>query len=50
MTKAHIQYLMFLMSSDYIKKNSPKLVDKKIKPILTLLVKVFAIKSLLTET
>jgi len=50
MAKAHIQYVMFLMSIEYIKKNSSKLVDKNIKPILTLLVKVFALKSLITET
>jgi hypothetical protein len=41
---------MFLISLDYIKKNSPTLVDKKIKDLLILVVKVFAMKALLTET
>lgn len=50
MIKSHIQYVAFLISIDYIKKNSPKLVDKNIKDILILVVKVFAMKALLTET
>jgi len=48
MIRAHIQYMMVLMSIEYVEKHDFK--DKMLRPLLHKLIQIFAIKQLINDT
>lgn len=48
MIKAHIRLMMYLMAKEYIDKT--KIADKKVREVLLLCVRIFAVHSLLRDS